>query len=115
MNVFVVGTIGAILIITLTTFFIAFTPLREYIPGYASGDLKRNATQLALKSDSLTTALAKNEAYIVSIKKVLMGQVEYAKLSKDSITKTDVTTEKNIDLNATETEKDFRQKYPVSK
>ena len=115
MNVFVVGTLGAILIVTLTTFFIAFTPLREYIPGYASGDLKRNATQLALKSDSLTTALAKNEAYIASIKKVLMGQVEYAKLSKDSITKTNVTTEKNIDLNATETEKDFRQKYPVSK
>ena len=115
MNVFVVGTIGAILIVTLTTFFIAFTPLREYIPGYASGDLKRNATQLALKSDSLTTALAKNEAYITSIKKVLMGQVEYAKLSKDSITKTDNSTEIQVDLNATDQEKDFIKNHPVSK
>jgi hypothetical protein len=115
MNVFVVGTIGAILIVTLTTFFIAFTPLREYIPGYASGDLKRNATQLALKSDSLTTALAKNEAYITSIKKVLMGQVEYAKLSKDSITKTDNPTEIQVDLDATDQEKDFIKNHPVSK
>ena len=36
MNVFVVATVGAILIITTTTFIIAFTPLREFIPGYAS-------------------------------------------------------------------------------
>ena len=36
MNVFVVASIGAILIITFTTYIIAFTPLREYIPGYAS-------------------------------------------------------------------------------
>jgi hypothetical protein len=50
MNVFVVASIGAILIITITTFLIAFTPLREFIPGYASDELKRNATELALKS-----------------------------------------------------------------
>ena len=36
MNVFVVATIGALLIIFVTTYIIAFTPLREYIPGYAS-------------------------------------------------------------------------------
>ena len=32
MNVFVFASIGAILIIFVTTFIIAFTPLREYIP-----------------------------------------------------------------------------------
>ena len=36
MNVFVVLTGGAILLIAITTYIIAFTPLREYIPGYAS-------------------------------------------------------------------------------
>lgn len=85
MNVFVVASIGAILIITATTFLIAFTPLREFIPGYASNKLKRDATELALKSDSLTDALKKNEAYISSIKKVLSGDLDYAKLNKDSI------------------------------
>jgi len=86
MNVFVVATFGAFLIIFVTTYIIAFTPLREYIPGYASSKLKRNATELALKSDSLSRALKKNEAYIASIKKVLTGDLEYAKFSKDSIT-----------------------------
>ena len=36
MNVFVVATIGAIFLISVTTFIIAFTPLREFIPGYSS-------------------------------------------------------------------------------
>lgn len=85
MNVFVVASIGAILLIGITTFIIAFTPLREFIPGYSSSKLKKDATELALKSDSLTVALKKNEAYILSIQKVLNGQLEYAKFSKDSI------------------------------
>lgn len=86
MNVFVVATLGALLIIFVTTFIIAFTPLREYIPGYASSKLKRDATELALKSDSLTNALKKNEAYIASIRKILTGDLDYAKFNKDSIT-----------------------------
>lgn len=85
MNVFVVATLGAILLIFITTVIIAFTPLREFIPGYASADLKRNATQLALKSDSLEVALQRNEAYISSVKKVLLGEVEVHKFNKDSL------------------------------
>ena len=72
MNVFVFATSGTILIIFVTTFIIAFTPLREYIPGYASSKLRKDATELALKSDSLTNALKKNEAYQQSIIKVLI-------------------------------------------
>lgn len=98
MNVFVVATLGAILIITITTYIIAFTPLREFIPGYASNKLKKDATELALKSDSLTVALKKNEAYISSIKKVLIGDLEYAKLNKDSILASTVEVSKEEDL-----------------
>lgn len=85
MNVFVVATIGAVFLILITTYIIAFTPLREYIPGYASTKLKQEATALALKSDSLSVSLKKNEAYLESIKKILVGDVEFAHLSKDSI------------------------------
>ena len=85
MNVFIFATLGAIIITFVTTFIIAFTPLREFIPGYSSTKLKKDATELALKSDSLTVALKKNEAYILSIKKVLTGELEYAKFNKDSI------------------------------
>lgn len=85
MNVFVVFTLGGIFLISVTTYIIAFTPLREFIPGYSSSELKRNATELAIKSDSLETALKKNEAYIKGIQKVLKGELEYAKFNKDSI------------------------------
>ena len=71
MNVFVVGTIGAILIIITTTYIIAFTDLREYIPGYASTKLKQEAMEMAIKSDSLEKMVKVNNAYIASIKKVL--------------------------------------------
>lgn len=89
MNVFVVGTIGAVVLILATTYIIAFTPLREYIPGYASTKLKRDATELALKSDSLSLAIKKNDAYLRSIKRVLTGDLDVAHLSKDSIVAAD--------------------------
>lgn len=85
MNVFVVLTSLSILMIAFTTYIIAFTGLREYIPGYASTQLKREATQNAIKSDSLQRALNENTAYIASIKKVLTGNLEVAQLSRDSI------------------------------
>ena len=40
---------------------------------------------MAIKSDSLSNALKKNEAYLQSVKKVLNGDLEYAKDNKDSI------------------------------
>ena len=110
MNVFVVATIGAILIITFTTYLIAFTPLKEFIPGYASTQLKKDATTLALKSDSLAVALKKNEAYLNSIKKVLTGDLDYAKLNKDSILSSPPAenTEK-IDIKASAAELKLRE------
>ena len=109
MNVFVVATSGAILLIFLTTVIIAFTPLREYIPGYSSSKLKKDATELALKSDSLTLALKKNEAYIKSIQKVLTGQLEYAKFNKDSILAASEETPSKFDLSASEEEQELRK------
>ena len=97
MNVFVTFTLGGIFLILITTFIIAFTPLREFIPGYSSSELKKNATELAIKSDSLETALKKNEAYIKGIQKVLKGELEYAKFNKDSImAETDEVSEVNM-------------------
>jgi hypothetical protein len=108
MNVFIVASIGAILLISITTFIIAFTPLREFIPGYSSSKLKRDATELALKSDSLTVALKKNEAYILSIQKVLNGQLEYAKFNKDSILSTSEEPMPKVKLSASEQELELR-------
>ncbi len=109
MNVFVAATSGAILLITFTTFVIAFTPLREFIPGYSSSKLKKDATELALKSDSLTLALQQNEAYIKSIQKVLNGELEYAKFNKDSILATVDETQSPVDLSPSKEELELRK------
>lgn len=109
MNVFVIVSLSAILLVSFTTVIIAFTPLREFIPGYSSSKLKRDAMELALKSDSLSTALKKNEAYIQSIKKVLTGELEYAKFSKDSILASAEVTPTNVDLSPSKLELKLRK------
>lgn len=109
MNVFVTFTLGGIFLILITTFIIAFTPLREFIPGYSSTELKKNATRLAIKSDSLETALRQNEAYIKGVQKVLKGELEYAKFSKDSIMAESSDEKPNANMKATESEIKLRE------
>ncbi len=87
LNVFIFSIIFALLLITTTTIIIAFTPLREYIPGYSSVALKKKATMLTYKTDSLQRAIAVNEQYFSSIKKVLTGDVKTVDFNKDSIIK----------------------------
>jgi hypothetical protein len=112
MNVFVVFSLGGIFLILITTFIIAFTPLREFIPGYSSSELKRNATELAIKSDSLETALKKNEAYINGIQKVLRGELEYAKFNKDSIL---AETDEHSEVNMKASEEEIKLREEVAK
>lgn len=113
MNVFVVATLGAFFIITVTTYIIAFTPLREFIPGYASSKLKKDATELALKSDSLAFALQKNEAYIKSIRKVLTGDLEFAKYNKDSILASTAVDASKLNMNPSEADLKLREQVAL--
>ncbi|RMZ50845.1 M23 family metallopeptidase [Flavobacteriaceae bacterium PRS1] len=94
LNVFVLMSISTIFLIAATTVLIAFTPLREYIPGYSSTSLKRKATQLSYKTDSIQQAIAINQQYLESIKRVLKGDVSTVNFNKDSIINT-----AEIDLN----------------
>ncbi|MCF7559587.1 M23 family metallopeptidase [Sabulilitoribacter multivorans] len=85
LNVFVLSSLVAIFLISFTYLLIAYTPLREYIPGYSSTALKKQATELNYKTDSLQRVLAMNEMYFNSIKQALKGDVSAANINKDSI------------------------------
>jgi len=74
LNVFLVLSTIAILLIGTTILFVAFTPLREYIPGYASTELRRTSLKLAHQTDSLQQVLAYNEQYLVNIKNIINGK-----------------------------------------
>lgn len=85
LNVFVFVSVGILVLVLLTYFLIAYTSLREYIPGYSSTALKKQATELSFKTDSLQQVIALNERYYNSIKNVLKGDISAEDLRKDSI------------------------------
>lgn len=85
LNVFVLITVSAIILIAGTTFLIAFTPLKEYIPGYSSTKLRNKASQLADRTDSLQNVLRLNNQYYNSIKQVLTGDVKSVEFNRDSM------------------------------
>jgi len=74
LNVFVTTGIIIILLITITTFIIAFTPLREYIPGYSDVKMKRRVIELVMKTDSMERALRERDIYMANIRNVINGE-----------------------------------------
>jgi murein DD-endopeptidase MepM/ murein hydrolase activator NlpD len=85
LNVFILTSLSAISLVFFTILLIAFTPLREYIPGYSSAKLKKQATILNYKTDSLVNELELNKRYYASIRKVLTGDVATLDFNRDSI------------------------------
>jgi murein DD-endopeptidase MepM/ murein hydrolase activator NlpD len=85
LNVFVVMSLSSIILIAGTTILIAFTNLRQYIPGYSSTALKKKAVELTYRTDSLQQLISVNEKYYASIKKVLQGEISFVDFNRDSI------------------------------
>ena len=98
LNVFVVGSLSALVLIAFTTVLIAFTPLREYIPGYASTSLRRQAASLVELTDSLSVVIDYNERYIERIRMVLSGEYAPSQIGKDSLDLPFVLDTTTIDL-----------------
>ncbi|MEH6536872.1 MAG: M23 family metallopeptidase [Psychroserpens sp.] len=101
LNVFVIASLGTILLIAGTIFLIAFTSLKEYIPGYSSTALKKQATVLNYKTDSLQQVINLNEHYYASIKKVLTGDVSTLDFNRDSIIDAASIDPRGLDLKPT--------------
>jgi murein DD-endopeptidase MepM/ murein hydrolase activator NlpD len=74
LNVFVFGGIISVLLIGVTVFIIAFTPIKEYIPGYSSTKLKRQATSLFYKVDSLQAEVNVLSKFTEAIRPILIGE-----------------------------------------
>ncbi|MDR2382702.1 MAG: M23 family metallopeptidase [Prevotellaceae bacterium] len=72
-EVLVVIVISIILLVSLTTFFIAFTPVREFIPGYPSEETRKIMQSNVLKIDSLENVLVEWTHYWNNSIRVLSG------------------------------------------
>ena len=73
------------IIVLITSGILFFTPIREYIPGYSSTSLQKQANLLSYKTDSLRQIVFLNDQYINSLKKVLTGDLETIEYKPDSV------------------------------
>lgn len=99
---------GAIVIVSLTILLIAYTPLREYIPGYPDGTERQKIIDNNIAIDSLETKLARQQNYINRVTVILNGGVIPDEgVDKDSVTNPPQSSEL---ANASENEKALRLK-----
>lgn len=73
-NVFLFFGTMVIFLVLATTYIIAFTPLREYIPGYADFNTRQVLRELNLRADSLEADLIRKDLYIHNIQNIISGR-----------------------------------------
>ena len=74
MNVINFAVIFSIIMVTLTTVIIAFTPLRQFIPGYPSESLRRKIVRNSIAVDSLKVELELRDGYLSNLRSVILGE-----------------------------------------
>ncbi len=98
LSIFVVLVISVLILISLSISLIAFTSLREYIPGYGSSKQNQKIMQLYARTDSLEQIIANIGTYEKSIKMIMLGIEEEAEM--DSVIQEDSQKE-NADFSMT--------------
>lgn len=74
LNIFVLLGFALTILIGGTTILIAFSPIREYIPGYTSTSIRRQVVELNNLSDSLSLELEYQNQYLKNIKNIINGK-----------------------------------------
>ena len=95
-----------LLFFSLTAALIAFSPLREYIPGYSPPHLSEELVRLSLRTDNLLEEIQLKDQKLTILEKVLRGEVIDNSVFLDSSRK---ITVKEEDLKASKTDSVFRQ------
>jgi murein DD-endopeptidase MepM/ murein hydrolase activator NlpD len=84
----VLSVIGAIslFLILLVIFLMAFTPLREFIPGYPDESMRYSIVTNALRLDSLQDRIRKQDQYFANLNALINGEepAKYETSSPDS-------------------------------
>lgn len=95
-NLFIIIGLSIIFLILITTLIIAFSPLREYIPGYSNPKQERRSYDNRLKIDSLNNYIRMQELMINNIKMVVSGEdipnIDHNIFAKDSLVNYDYLT-----------------------
>ena len=87
LNLAIVTGSVMLVLVTLTIYLVAFTPLREYIPGYADVGMKRKLISMAYTTDSLTRKIEAQNSYLNNLNSIINGDLPATKLKDTSTTK----------------------------
>jgi len=95
-----------LLIATLATLSIAYTPLRELIPGYSPTYLSKDLVHLSIKTDSLLADIKIKEQKQFMLERILKGEYVDDSLFTDSVI---IAAIKNSSLSASHEDSLFRE------
>lgn len=73
-NVFLVVGSSMVGLVSVTIVLVAYTPLREYIPGYASTQLRRDALRLTTQLDSLESVVEFHEVQWSTVQRIMSNK-----------------------------------------
>lgn len=76
LNIFSIIILLLVFIFTGTFFLVSYTPIKEFIPGYTSTKVRKEAIRNTFLLDSLVTKFQKQDQFIKSIKSALSGENE---------------------------------------
>lgn len=76
LNVFMVVVLLAVTLIASTIYLIAYTPLKQYIPGYSDVKMTEDLYEQVRKTDSLENVVRARETYLYNLKNILEGNEE---------------------------------------
>lgn len=116
LNVLAVFGTGAIILVALVSLLIAYTPIREFIPGYPEGDMRRTMVQNYARLDSLEKELQLRGQYIDNIATIMEGGVpEDQSVSQDTaVSNTNVQFEKSESDSILRKQIEQEEKYTLS-
>ena len=76
LNILSIIILLLVFIFTGTFFLVSYTPIKEFIPGYTSTKVRKEAIRNTFLLDSLVTKFQKQDQFIKSIKSALSGKNE---------------------------------------
>jgi len=118
LNAFIaLGTL-VIVLIFLTSILIAFTPLREYIPGYTNVGLRKDLYELHLRTDSIEKALASKDLFIRNLRRIISGEEmpDDRELSEDAdVSYEDIRINRSTEDSLLRAEVESQSKYSLTR
>lgn len=115
-NAFLLITLLVVFIIGATVSLLAFTNLREFIPGYPDATIRRNILMSAIRLDSLEKELELRDKYFANLNAIISGEqpVEVFSMQDTSVRNRTINYESTPEDSALRAQVQQEEKYNLT-